>query len=202
MDDLSRKPLEEFLDALAAKSPSPGGGAVAAAIGALAAAMGRMVLAYSIREPAAPSLVAAADRLRHADELLRALISADAAAYDRMVSATKAAKKDPALQNAAQQAVLAAIAVPLQMAALAADALHTLDEVKADTNRYLVSDLGVAAVTALAAADAAAYNVKINTPQLLDAAARTRALHDVAETCRHAKSACESIKRYVDEKMA
>lgn len=202
MDDLSRKPLEEFLDALAAKSPSPGGGAVAAAVGALATAMGRMVLAYSIREPVAPALIAAANRLRNADDLLRALISADAAAYDRMVSATKAAKKDPTLQNAAQQTVLAAIAVPLQMAALAADVLHTLNEIKSNTNRYLVSDLGVAAVTALAAADAAAYNVKINAPQLLDTAARTRALHDVAETCRHARISCESIKSYVDEKMA
>ena len=40
--------LNDFLTALAAKQPAPGGGSVAALAGALAAAMGEMVLNYSI----------------------------------------------------------------------------------------------------------------------------------------------------------
>lgn len=201
MTDLTKISVDDFLNALAARSPAPGGGAVAAAVGALSAAMGRMVIAYSIRERAAPPLVAAAGRLRHADELLRALITEDTEAYDRMVSATKAARKDPSLQADAQQAILEAIAVPMQMAALAADALQTLDEVKAETNRYLVSDLGVAAVTGVAAAEAAAYNVKINAPQLQDSAARSRALEDVEQACVHARATAERIKRFVNERL-
>lgn len=202
MNDLTAMTVEEFLDALALRSPSPGGGAVAAAAGALAAAMGRMVLAYSIREPVPLALVAAAERLRHADELLRALVSQDAAAYDQMVTSTKAAKKDASLQTVAQQAVLAAMAVPLQMAALAADVLTTLDAVKADTNKYLVSDLGVAAVVGVAAAEAAGYNVKVNAPQLIDAATRERALRDVEQACRHAREAGDRIRNYVDGQLA
>jgi len=202
MNELTAMSVEAFLDALAARTPSPGGGAVAAAAGALSAAMGRMVLAYSIREPATPSLVTAAERLRHTDVLLRALVSQDATAYDQMVAATKAARKDTTLQADAQRAVLAAMAVPLQMAALAADVLKTLDEVKAVTNKYLVSDLGVAAAVGVAAAEAAAYNVKVNAPQLLDAGARERTLRDVEQICRHARDAGERIKQFVDSQMS
>ena len=40
--------IDGFLTALAAKQPAPGGGSVAALAGALAAAMGEMVLNYSV----------------------------------------------------------------------------------------------------------------------------------------------------------
>ena len=40
--------IEQFLDATAAKQPTPGGGSVTALAGALAASMGEMVLNYSV----------------------------------------------------------------------------------------------------------------------------------------------------------
>ena len=40
--------LADFLNAAAAKQPTPGGGSIAALAGALAASMGEMVLNYSI----------------------------------------------------------------------------------------------------------------------------------------------------------
>ena len=40
--------IENFLEAAAAKQPTPGGGSVAALAGALAAAMGEMVLNYTL----------------------------------------------------------------------------------------------------------------------------------------------------------
>lgn len=199
--DLTEKSVNAFLDELAARTPSPGGGAAAAAIGALAAAMGRMVLAYSLRETPPATLVAATGRLRQADELLRALITQDAEAYDRMSSVTRAARKDASLQEAAQRAVLEAMAVPLQMAALAAETLNTLDEVKRETNRFLVSDLGVAAVASFAAAEAAAYNVKINAGQLRDEQARRRVLADVDRAVERARGCCASIRNYVSDQM-
>ena len=41
-------PIGDFLNAAAAKQPAPGGGSVAALAGALAAAMGEMVLNYTV----------------------------------------------------------------------------------------------------------------------------------------------------------
>ncbi len=40
--------IEKFLEAAAAKQPTPGGGSVSALAGALAASMGEMVLNYSV----------------------------------------------------------------------------------------------------------------------------------------------------------
>ena len=39
--------LDQFLDSVAAKTPAPGGGAVASAVGALSAALAGMVVSYS-----------------------------------------------------------------------------------------------------------------------------------------------------------
>jgi formiminotetrahydrofolate cyclodeaminase len=43
-------PITVFLDAAAAKQPTPGGGSIAALAGALAASMGEMVLNYSVNK--------------------------------------------------------------------------------------------------------------------------------------------------------
>ena len=40
-------PLRDFLADIAARTPTPGGGSVAAAVGAFAAALARMALAYT-----------------------------------------------------------------------------------------------------------------------------------------------------------
>jgi formiminotetrahydrofolate cyclodeaminase len=55
--------LEDFLQAAASKQPTPGGGSITALVGALAAAMGEMVLNYSIGKV---DLAAYEDELRPA----------------------------------------------------------------------------------------------------------------------------------------
>ena len=66
LEDLS---LADYLGALAAKSPTPGGGAVASTTGATAAALAGMVVAYSLGKknlaPHQPLLEDAAHRLGH-----------------------------------------------------------------------------------------------------------------------------------------
>src|SRR3954465_1046993 len=41
-------PIDQFLNAAAAKQPAPGGGSVTALVGALAASMGEMTVNYSV----------------------------------------------------------------------------------------------------------------------------------------------------------
>ncbi len=50
--DYLRLPLHDFLADVAARTPTPGGGSVAAAVGALGAALARMALAYTEGRPA------------------------------------------------------------------------------------------------------------------------------------------------------
>jgi formiminotetrahydrofolate cyclodeaminase len=202
MKDQTTSSLSEFLDAIATRSPTPGGGAVAAAAGALSCAMAQMVTAYSVKKNSPDDVRSkcetARERLGRADGLFRALIMQDAQAYENMTKLGKERRDGEATtQTAYHDAVLRAISVPMEMAALAADALDTLDEFKESANRYLVSDLGVAAVLANATAEAAGYSVRINLMELTDAGLKNRITHDLGETLARCRRRDESIRSFV-----
>lgn len=202
MSDLASMTFSSLLDAIGQRSPSPGGGAVAGAAGALSCAMARMVAAYSIKKstPAAArkEYQGVLDRFAHTDRLLRALMEQDGQAYEAMTAAGAARKDgDEASAAAYREAVLRAIGVPLEMATLAADALHAMDQFKESANRYLLSDLGVAAVLAHAAAQAAAFSVRINLKELTDTALRTRIASDLDRTLAHCNEHHAAVQAYV-----
>ena len=198
MDDLTKRSVEDFLNAVAQRTPTPGGGSVAGAAGALACALARMAADYSIGTNTEPSArdraEAVLNRLRGADEILRGLVTQDAVAYATMSAAGKAARENPAAKPAYQKAVLAAVAVPLETAAAAAHALSAMDELKDFANRHLLSDIGVAAVLAESAARAAWFMVAVNLPELTDVATRTKLRGNIDETIKH----CEGYRRSVE----
>src|SRR5580693_9966280 len=85
--------IENFLDAAAAKQPTPGGGSVAALTGALAAAMGEMVLNYSVGKKGleihTEKLQAALGEFRRAREMMLELMVEDQSAFDELAAARK-----------------------------------------------------------------------------------------------------------------
>jgi len=201
MDDLTKRSIDEFLDAVAQRTPTPGGGSVAAAAGALACALARMVGAYSVGKNPEKGVrdrtEALVDRLRRVDEILRGLVTQDAVAYAAMSAAGKVARANPATKSAYQDAVLAAAAVPMETAAAASQALAAMDELKDFANRHLLSDLGVAAVLAEAAARAAWYMVTVNLPEVVHAATRTKLREGIDQTLQHCQSSARSIEGFV-----
>jgi len=203
MTDSVNQTLESFLNATADRSPTPGGGAVASLVGSLGTSLSRMVTAYSVGPKASPESKAIvetrATRLHRADQLLRALVDQDAAAYQAMTEARKKARDDHALRPAFQQAVLEAIAVPMQVAGLASDALAAMDDLKFAANRFLLSDLAAAAVVTLASARAARYMVLVNVPELDDDAMRSRVTREIDRTLLHCRDHETSIERFVDD---
>jgi glutamate formiminotransferase/formiminotetrahydrofolate cyclodeaminase len=201
MDDLTRQSVDDFLDAVAQRTATPGGGSVAAAAGALACALACMVTDYSIVKNMEPGIrdqmETLLNRLRSADEILRGLVTQDAVAYAAMSAAGKAARDNPAAKATYQEAVLNAVAVPLETAAAASHALATMDELKDSANSHLLSDLGVASVLAEAAARAAWYMVAVNLPELTDVAMRTKLRGNIDETVRHCEGYRRSIEAFV-----
>ena len=198
--DLTETPLTSFLDRIAERAPTPGGGSVAAVVGALSASLARMVAAYSTRKNQAPSPAVAAivERLHQTDTILRELIDADAAAYEAMTAARRAAKSDPTAAAKYQVAVWTGIGVPMQVAAAAAESLITMEELTAHANKHLLSDLGVAAVLAAATARAARFMVLVNLPELADASRRDRLRGDadrLVEQCESRSKAIEAVVR-------
>lgn len=169
--------IDAFLAALAAKSPTPGGGAVAPIIGAHAAALASMVVAYSLGRknlaPHQPALEAAAAQLEQLRARFLDLAEADAAAYARLNEAMRTPTDNPTRSAIVGPAALDAIAPPEQAIAAGLDLLRLCVALAPITNRYLHSDLAMAGVFAEAAARASRWNIFVNVPLLRDSGVDT-----------------------------
>ncbi len=176
----ARAPLralaEGFVDAVAAKTPTPGGGSVSALAGALAAALGEMLCRLSLGrksfEAQRTELEESLTRLAGLREQLLANIDRDAESYQSFVAAMKLPKSTPAEQAARTAAMEAAgkksAEVPLQTAELAADAARVMEKFRAITIPQAASDLAVALDLAASARRGAVENVRANLPSIQD----------------------------------
>lgn len=158
--------LVDFLRALASKTPTPGGGAAASAVGSLAASLAQMVVSYSVGKKSLVQHEAilhdAAQRLENARGLLLGLADEDAQAYGVVNELMKLPPTDPRRIAEEPAAVLASAQIPLATAAACVDLLRLFTEISGKSNRQLRSDLGIAAVLADACVRASAWNVRIN----------------------------------------
>ena len=163
--------LSDFVEAVAAKTPTPGGGSVSAAVGALGAALGIMTARFSD----AADVAAGLEEVKV--EFLK-LVDLDAEAYGQVNSAMslpKATEEEKSRRKGAvQNALSEAAEVPLKGMMLAARALGTLSGLGARCNKHLVSDLAGAVTFLEAAMSGCGENVKINAAALHDAARRER----------------------------
>lgn len=165
-----------FLDALAAGTPTPGGGGAAAVMGAMGAALVSMVAnltigkkGYEAHEAEMRALLAASEDLRRR---LAAMVAEDAAAFDGLMAAyklPKASDDEKARRSAAIQAGLkAATLAPLACARAAAEGVRLAAQSVEHGNVNVISDVGVGVLASWTALRSAALNVHINAPQIQD----------------------------------
>ncbi len=162
-----RAGVEPFLSQLAAPTATPGGGSAAAASGAMAAGLAGMVAAMSRGKKAyaqyEAQLSEAVGRLGALREELTAAIDGDAAAYDAVMKAYKAAREagdgGKALVNAALRE---AAGVPLGVAERAAEVRRIAEGLRGVTSPMMASDLTTAVALSRAAIEGALANVEIN----------------------------------------
>lgn len=163
--------IGNFLAAAAARQPTPGGGAVAALAGALAASMGEMAVQYSISKknprPGDSEFLAAVSEFQRARQLLVTLMSEDQAAYEALTAAKKL-PESPQKKEAVVAALSACVATPQAVAAAAKAVLELAQSLTPRVNPYLLSDLAVCAELAMATVRCAIYNVQVNLPELAD----------------------------------
>lgn len=160
--------LRHFVEKVAAKTPTPGGGSVSAAASAMGAALGIMAARYS----AGPTCVEAAETLEGLRTEFLKLIDLDAEAYERVDAALGLPKETPEdkkrRRETLQSALREAADVPLQGMRLAVRALEALRHYAPNCNKNLVSDLGAAALMLDAGLLGCSLNVKTNTQSLAD----------------------------------
>ncbi len=181
-DGASKRLVDMTLEALvhetASESPAPGGGSVAAAVGALGAALGTMVANLSSHKRGWDdrweefSEVAVAGKCCH-DTLLD-LVDEDTAAFNRIMAAWKADKahRDAAIQDATRYA----IEVPLRVMRTALDAMGICEAMAEKGMEASLSDAAVGALCTRTAVLGAGLNVRINAQDLTDEAAKAKFL--------------------------
>jgi len=173
------QPVRGFLDQLAARTPTPGGGGAAAVTGAMAAGLVAMAARFSARQlPGAGDLADQADELR-----LRVarLADVDARAYAAVLQALRLPREAGQREARRREALLDAALVPLEIAEIGARVARLALQVAEAGNPNLRGDAVTGAVLAAASARSAASLVDINVrlggldPELSGRAARAAA---------------------------
>jgi glutamate formiminotransferase/formiminotetrahydrofolate cyclodeaminase len=168
--------LANFMDETASESPAPGGGSIAAYVGALGAALGTMVANLSSHKRGWDERWKgfsdfAEQGQRYAQQLLR-LVDEDTRAFTRVMAAMalpKATEEDKAArQSAIQEATRAATAVPFKVMETAFASMAVIKQMAEIGQESSVSDAGVGALCARTAVMGAFLNVRINATQLTD----------------------------------
>jgi formiminotetrahydrofolate cyclodeaminase len=154
------EPVRGFLDQLAARTPTPGGGGAAAVTGAMAAGLVAMAARFSAtRLPGAGELADQADELRRR---LAQLADMDAQAYAAVLEALRLPREASQREVQRQEALLGAALVPLEIAGIGAQVAVMAVRVAETGNPNLRGDAVTGAVLAAASARSAACLVNIN----------------------------------------
>ena len=196
---LASMSLREFNDELSSESPAPGGGSVSALAGAMGAALASMVAVLSHTKKGFESKHADLDRIavrgQQLKDQLLAAVDADTDAFDRLLDAMRMPKDNPLREAALADATVGAALIPLGVLEASPEVIELCREIARIGLQASLSDAGVGAQVARAAAAGAYQNVCINLgglassdarkPELLaraDAAwAKAKELHAVAE---------------------
>ncbi len=203
--DMLDRSVREFAAAVAAKTPTPGGGSVAGVVGALGVALGEMALnftrgkkKYAEHEEFYAHLGA---RLQRARAMFQDLVSDDMAAYGMYAEANKMDDGE-AKDEAMATAVAAAIDVPREAAKLGLAVLQDLQEFAPRSNPWLITDLLAAGVLAVAAVRLSDYNVRINVPQVKDLTAAGEIKESSADDLRRAERILAELEEAAKEHLA
>ncbi len=203
---ITQSSIDEFLERLASAQPTPGGGSAAAIMGAMGAALVSMVCNVSIGKKGYEAVEAGLQAVRARSETLRqrlgSMVAEDVAAFDGLMAAYKLPKANEEQKNQRAEAVQASLRrateVPLDCARVCAEVIELARRAGELGYRGVISDAGVGALAAYAAARSAALNVYINAPALKDrefAHASLAALEELLAGCAVESEAAYTIVR-------
>jgi formiminotetrahydrofolate cyclodeaminase len=188
--------LSDFLEKIAAKTPTPGGGSVSAAVGAMGASLGVMTARYSESTESEQAL----DEIKN--EFLT-LVEADAEAYGQVNSAMALPKDSEDTKRRRKEALQIALGeaseVPLKGMLLANRGLKSLVDLSPTCNKHLTSDLSAAATFLESALTGCGENVRVNAVSLTDKVRRARLEKERARLLDEGRVLREQIRKGVEQ---
>ena len=206
---LAKLNVREFCNETLSDSPAPGGGSVAALMGALGASLGGMVANLSAGKRGWEDQLkyfsdwaVMAQQLK--DELL-SLVDEDTAAFNKVMVAfglPKNSREEKAARTAAiEKATKHAAQVPLKVMESAVKSYGLLSEMADKGNPASVSDVGVGALATRACIEGAAMNVRINLGQLKDEKFKIHLQEQVQKMSAHSEAQFKKINQVVESKL-
>jgi glutamate formiminotransferase/formiminotetrahydrofolate cyclodeaminase len=201
--------LRQFCNETLSDSPAPGGGSVAALMGALGVSLGGMVANLSAGKRGWDDKLdyfsdwaVKAQQLK--DELL-VLVDEDTAAFNKVMDAF-ALPKDSAEEKAARAAAIqvatkGAAQVPLKVMETASKSYQLLSEMAEKGNPASISDVGVGLLAVRACVEGAAMNVRINLAGLKDEKSKSALLEKLEKISAESESQFGGIIQVVESKL-
>jgi len=172
MPERGLQELAALLQDISSSAPTPGGGSVAAIVGALAASLGAMAASIRASKTSDNRIQSLAKRFFDHQAAFLRLSADDEAAFEEVMAAFQLSNSDEAKSSTRERALLRAAEVPLALAARCCDLLDDLAQMVSLATTHSVSDVGAAAHLARAAAESTLLNVEINAHMMQDEAAR------------------------------
>jgi methenyltetrahydrofolate cyclohydrolase len=209
MTEIKDKSIQAFLDELASKSATPGGGSAAALMGAQGAALVSMVCHLTIGKPKFAEVQAEMQDVLVKAEALRSqltdLIKLDIDVFNQLMSKyalPKATDEEKDVRSSAIQAVLKeATDVPMQCVRACVEVIY-LSKIAAEKgNPDIVSDAGAGAMAAYGGLKSAALNVYINSGSLKDGAYAGAKLAELEQVIHGIDQVVDGIYQTVKAKL-
>jgi glutamate formiminotransferase / formiminotetrahydrofolate cyclodeaminase len=168
--------LASFVNETASESPAPGGGSIAAYMGAMGIALGTMVANLSSHkrgwDDRWEEFSDWADKGMFYLRALTRMVDEDTSAFNQLMDAFGLPKNNEeektARKEAIQSATRYATEVPFKVMQLALESMEVIEVMAKIGNPNSVSDAGVGAMAARSAVLGACLNVKINARDLTD----------------------------------
>lgn len=206
---LAYLPVTSFVQQTASRAPTPGGGAVSALNGSLGAGLLMMVCRLTAGKPryaaVAETLRAQVDALMPLRDRMRELVDLDAAAFDGVMAAYALPKQSEAEVAARARAVQAAYetatSAPFEVMRLCLEGLERAPGIAETITPNALSDCGVAALALQAGFHGAAYNVRINLPELAEGDLRREVEAALASWPARADQLATEARAIVDRRL-
>jgi glutamate formiminotransferase / formiminotetrahydrofolate cyclodeaminase len=202
--------LRQFCNETLSDSPAPGGGSVAALMGALGASLGGMVANLSAGKRGWEDKLSyfsewAVKAQQLKDELLR-LVDEDTAAFNRVMNAfglPKESAEEKASRSAAIQAATKyAAEIPLRVMETSLKSYDLLGQMADQGNPASLSDVGVGVLATRACIEGAALNVRINLGSLKDEKVKDALRNKVQDVGTQSENQFKKIYQVVEKKLA
>jgi glutamate formiminotransferase/formiminotetrahydrofolate cyclodeaminase len=201
--------VKDFAEETASESMAPGGGSIAAYVGALGVSLGTMVANLSAHKPGWDEQWEfyskwAVKGQKYKNELLF-LVDEDTNAFNKIIDGFRMSKSNETeirLRNEAiENATKYATEIPFKVMETAYQSMEVMISMSKEGLQNSLSDAGVGALCARTAVIGAYFNVRINAKDIKDRAFAEKILSDAKSVYQNAIIKEQEIISFIDSKM-